>query len=104
MLKLLKEGDLVRIRRRDSLTLCISSRSEFSVLKECPVGAYEVYGHPDYGRVYESVEDQLGLIVQVKLNRMHQPLIYTVKFGEGEYSCKAILAHKYFEKIIKGTT
>ena len=102
MLRLFKEGDLVRIERRDSLTLCISSRAEFSVLKECPVGAHEVYGHPDYGKVYESVENQLGLIVGLTLNRMDQPLLYTVKFGEGDYSCKAILAHKYFAKVTRG--
>ncbi len=94
------EGDLLRVCVTDNMTVCTSSRSEFHTLRECVAYAEQVYTHPDAGKVYESLEGKLALVVKVVPNRLGQPLLYKLHIDDQIYSCKAILVHKYFEKAV----
>jgi hypothetical protein len=94
-----KEGDLLRVCVTDNMTVCTSPRSEFFTLRECVANAHEVYSHPSVGKVYEPLEGQLALVLEIIENRLGQPLLYKLHINDQIYACKAIFVRKYFNKV-----
>ena len=75
-----KEGDLIRVSRSDSFTLCRVQHSRPPAVRECPVQELEVKTYPqnNYEDIFENLEGKIGLIVYVAKNRLDQPLGYRV--------------------------
>ena len=94
-----KEGDLLRACVTDNMTVCTSSRSEFFTLRECVADAQHVYSHPSVGKVYEPLQGQLALVLEIIENRLGQPLLYKLHINDQIYACKAIFVRKYFKSV-----
>jgi hypothetical protein len=94
-----KAGDLVEIGCTDDWTLCRSLRDPMQHIQECPSKEYEVYSHPRAGKIYESLEGKMGLIVYVKRNLLNQPVGYRVLLEGNEMFCKSKVANKYFRLV-----
>lgn len=98
----LRPGNLVKIVRSDdgwSLVLTMAYGSSPGGLREMPVD--KPLTRSGYGgtELYKSVENKLGLIVEVILNRLDQPTGYRILMAGDTWFCKSIMAEKYFEKI-----
>jgi hypothetical protein len=94
-----KAGDLVKIIRVDSWTMCQPLRDPLQHMQECPAKEHQVYSHPKAGKIYKSLEGKMGLIVYVKRNLLNQPIGYRVLLEGNEMFCKSKVANKYFRLV-----
>jgi hypothetical protein len=95
-----REGDLVRIIRSGTFTLCQLLGGDIPAIRECPVKVQETKTHPQahrYHDTYKNLEGKVGLVVHVVRNRLEQPLGYRVLIEGHEMICKSKVAQKYFE-------
>jgi hypothetical protein len=95
-----REGDLVRIIRSGTFTLCQLLGTDIPAIRECPVKEQEVIISPTAHRfdsIYKNLEGKVGLVVYVVRNRLEQPLGYRVLIEGHEMICKSKVAQKYFE-------
>ncbi len=93
------QGELIRIGRHETSTLCRSARERKPVFKECPIDQTNIYSHPKVKNIFESLEGKVGLIVYVLRNRLEQAVGYRVLLEGTEMFCKSIVAHKYFQSM-----
>ena len=76
--------------------MCRSKKGDwYSGLKECPCSDFEVYSHPEHNDIYDHLEGKIGLLHEVILNKLDQPVGYRILIDGQIYFCKAIHAHKY---------
>jgi hypothetical protein len=96
-----KAGELIRVVRHGSFTLCHALRSSPPALRECPVKDLEVYSHPRLKEqnIFEDLEGNLGLIVYIIRNRLDQTMGYRVLIKGKEMFCKSTVAEKYFKLV-----
>ena len=95
------QGDLVKIVRQGTYTLCYTEDQQFPSVRECPVKELEVHTHPRdyYKNIFENLEGKIGLIVYVSRNRLEQSLGYRVLIEGKEMFFKSIVADKYFRLV-----
>jgi len=87
-MKFYKPGQLVFVEITASgFTLCSKAGQHSTLLTE--------HHHVQDKRFYISLGHTTGLVTNVILNRLEQPLIYEILFGKDTYSCKAFLADQY---------
>lgn len=95
------QGDLVKIIRQGTNTLCYAGDQQFPSVRECPVKELEIHSHPRdyYKNIFENLEGKVGLVVYVARNLLNQSVGYRVLIEEHEVFCKAIVAEKYFTLV-----
>tara|TARA_R100000008_G_C3533223_1_gene140477 strand:- start:502 stop:828 length:327 start_codon:yes stop_codon:yes gene_type:complete len=98
-----REGVLVEVIRNGSWTLCSTKDKGSTYIKECPVEEYEVRTHPesDYSEVFRNIEGKIGLVVTVIRNRLEQAVGYRILIEGKEMFCKAKVAEKYCQQILR---
>lgn len=96
-----KTGDLIRVDRHGTFTLCRAIRTSPPSLRECPVKAVQTYSHPRVKKenIFEDLEGNLGLIVYIIRNRLDQTMGYRVLIKGNEMFCKSTVAEKYFKLV-----
>ena len=93
-----KEGDLVRFTQQNGWDLCIPTDIGGSQGKQ--VREYVITAIPlDFFEAFTSLEEEVGLIVKVRRNKLDQPLGYQVQIGQDIWFLKYVLAQKYFEPL-----
>ena len=92
------QGDLVKIIRQGTNTLCYAGDQQFPSVRECPVKELEIHSHPRdyYKNIFENLEGKVGLVVYVSRNRLEQSLGYRVLIEGHEMFFKSNVAEKYF--------
>ena len=97
--KTFNKGDLVEVIFQEGTrqwTLCarhIGPRT----LDECLAFDENVDNGPH--SVYACMKGKLGVITNIVLNKLDQPLLYEINFSNEIFYCKSILAHKYLRKL-----
>ena len=61
-------------------------------LKECPCDQRSIDGLSD---IYDSLDGKVGLLSEVILNKLDQPVGYRILMDGNTYFCKSIMADKY---------
>ena len=93
-------GDLLQvIVNEHGWSLCCARAGKDKFLSECPAERYDSFYDPPFRLTKDGLEGKLALVVQVKTNKLNQPLTYELQIGEKKYFCKAILAQKYLLKV-----
>tara|TARA_B100001094_G_C18162976_1_gene790423 strand:+ start:706 stop:1050 length:345 start_codon:yes stop_codon:yes gene_type:complete len=96
-----KVGDLIKVVRSGSLTLCYTLRTTPPSLRELPAWDLEMYTHASVKKenMFIDLEGNLALVVYVIRNRLDQVMGYRVLIKGKEMFCKSKVAEKYFRLV-----
>ncbi len=94
-----KVGDLIRVVDSNSAGLCIPAwNSKVKNKNQAREFALGVMGS-EFKEHYVPLEQKIGLIVKIHRNRLDQPLVYEIQFGQNVWFFKYVFAKKYFEPV-----
>jgi len=93
-----KEGNLIVIASHKDWNIYIELDSQGRYTQSLREYA-QPYPMPGFHNCFVSLEQELGLIVEVDRNKLDQPVGYRVQIGQGTWFFKSVLADKYFELV-----
>ena len=92
-------GDLIRVVDMNTTGLCIPAwKSNVKHKNQAREFALSSKG-TDFEDYFVPLEQKIGLIVKIHKNRLDQPLVYEVQFGQNIWFFKFVFAQKYFEPV-----
>ena len=92
-------GDLIRVVDKNTTGLSIPAwKSNVKHKNQAREFALSSKG-TDFEDYFVPLEQKIGLIVKIHKNRLDQPLVYEVQFGQNIWFFKFVFAQKYFEPV-----
>lgn len=92
-------GDLIRVVDKNTTGLCVPVWNSDARHKN----QAREYTHRSRGVDFEDcfvpLEQKIGLVVKIHRNKLDQPLVYEVQFGQNVWFFKFVFAQKYFEPV-----
>ncbi len=106
MKRLIKAGDLVRIKSHDGWSVCLPVKPIPDILtsfflKERKLEHINSISErfKVENEIYKNLLGEVALVSKIKKNRLDQPESYEVIIEGRRMKCRAIIAEKYFEVI-----